>query len=276
MQITVGLFLFIFLLAFICEFIDASMGMGYGTILSPVLIIMGFDPVVAVPAILLSQAFGGFTASFFHHRFENVCFKRKSNDLKIVFAIVSFGIIAATVGVLTSVNISKTFLKTYIGILVIIMGIVLLLNRTFTFSWRKMVAVGILSSFNKAMSGGGFGPVVTGGQIISGQKAKQSVGVTTFAEAPICIVAFFTYLIVRTIKEVDIPILEMPASEFFSMLFSPQLFQWELLMALLLGSIIVSPFAAFTTTLVKEKLHYILGIMMLILGLWSLAKTYFS
>ena len=252
------------------------MGMGYGTILSPVLIIMGFDPVVAVPAILLSQAFGGFIASFFHHQFNNVSFKRDSNDLKIVFVIVGFGIIAVIAAVLVSVNISKTFLKTYIGILVIVMGIVLLLNRTFTFSWRKMVAVGILSSFNKAMSGGGFGPVVTGGQIISGQKPKQAVGVTTLAEAPICIVAFFTYLIVRTIKEVDVPILEMPASEFFSMLFSPQLFQWELLMALLLGSIIVAPFAAFTTKLTKEKLHYVLGILMLTLGIWTLFKTYFS
>ncbi|MEA3486252.1 MAG: sulfite exporter TauE/SafE family protein [Thermodesulfobacteriota bacterium] len=274
MEITVSLFLFIFALAFICEFVDASMGMGYGTILSPVLIIMGFDPVIAVPAILLSQAFGGFTASFFHHQFNNVSFKRDSNDLKIVFVIVGFGIIAVIVAVLISVNISTTFLKTYIGALVIIMGIVLLWNRTFTFSWKKMVAVGILSSFNKAMSGGGFGPVVTGGQIISGQKPKQAVGVTTLAEAPICIVAFFTYLIVRTIKEVDVPILEMPASEFFSMLFSPQLFQWELLLALLLGSIIVAPFAAFTTKLTKEKLHYVLGILMLILGLWTLYKTY--
>ena len=274
MEITVALFLWLFLLAFTCEFIDASMGMGYGTILSPVLIIMGFDPVIAVPAILLSQAFGGFTASFFHHQFNNVSFKRNSDDLKIVFVIVGFGIIAVIAAVFISVNISKTFLKTYIGILVIIMGIVLLLNRTFTFSWRKMVAIGILSSFNKAMSGGGFGPVVTGGQIISGQKPKQAVGVTTLAEAPICIVAFLTYLIVRTIKEVDVPILEMPASEFFSMLFSPQLFQWELLMALLLGSIIVAPFAAFTTKLTKDKLRYIVGTIIIVLGVWTLYKTF--
>ncbi|MCD6486476.1 MAG: hypothetical protein J7K35_04010, partial [Syntrophobacterales bacterium] len=91
---------------------------------------------------------------------------------------------------------------------------------------------------------------------------------------PICIVAFLTYLIVRTIKEVDVPILEMPASEFFPMLFSPQLFQWELLMALLLGSIIVAPFAAFTTKLTKDKLRYIVGTIIIVLGVWTLYKTF--
>ena len=155
MEITVGLFLFIFGLAFVCEFIDASMGMGYGTILSPVLIIMGFDPLIAVPAILLSQAFGGFTASVFHQQFENVSFKRNSEDLKVVLVIVGFGILATILAVLVSVNISKVFLKTYIGLLVIVMGVMLLLNRSFAFSFKKMVGVGILSSFNKAMSGGG-------------------------------------------------------------------------------------------------------------------------
>jgi len=29
-------------LPFLCEFIDSSLGMGYGTILSPILLLMGF------------------------------------------------------------------------------------------------------------------------------------------------------------------------------------------------------------------------------------------
>ncbi|MDY6787641.1 MAG: hypothetical protein SVK54_05905 [candidate division WOR-3 bacterium] len=55
------------MLAFICEFIDSSVSMGYGTILSPVLIILGFNPLVAIPAVLLSGNRGG-TASVFHHQ----------------------------------------------------------------------------------------------------------------------------------------------------------------------------------------------------------------
>jgi len=49
--------------AFLCEMIDSSLGMLYGTILSPVLIIAGFDPLMVVPSILFSQAIGGIIAS---------------------------------------------------------------------------------------------------------------------------------------------------------------------------------------------------------------------
>ena len=107
MEITVGLFLVLFVIAFVCEFIDSSLGMGYGTILSPLLIIMGFDPLVAVPAILLSQAFGGFTAAVFHHQFENASFSPRSRDFKIVFVISSFGLVATVAAALMALHISQ-------------------------------------------------------------------------------------------------------------------------------------------------------------------------
>ena len=275
MEITVGLFLALFAFAFACEFIDSSLGMGYGTILTPSLLIMGFDPLLVVPAVLLSQAFGGFWASVFHQQFKNVSFKSNSRDLKMVVIISGFGIIAAICAAFISTGIPKIALKTYIGILVSVMGVIVLINRPFRFSWGKMVAVGIVSAFNKGMSGGGFGPVVTGGQILAGQDHKAAIGVTTLAEAPICICGFLTYLIVRTAKEFTTPLLNMPISDFLHHMFSPKLFQWELILALLLGSILVAPFGAFTTRMLKkEKLHYILGTLIFVLGIWTLIKTW--
>ncbi|MCK4893430.1 MAG: sulfite exporter TauE/SafE family protein, partial [Calditrichia bacterium] len=172
MEVTVGLFLVLFGLAFLCEFIDSSLGMGYGTILSPTLIIMGFDPLVAIPAVLLSQAFGGFTASVFHHQFRNASFHPSSKDFKIVFVITSFGILATIIAAIISINLPKIVLKTYIGLLVLALGIIVLLKFKFNFSWKRIVSVGILSAFNKGLSGGGFGPVVTSGQILSGRGHK--------------------------------------------------------------------------------------------------------
>ena len=52
MEISVGTFLLLFVFAFGCEFIDSSLGMGYGTILTPSLLILGFDPLLVVPAVL--------------------------------------------------------------------------------------------------------------------------------------------------------------------------------------------------------------------------------
>lgn len=275
MEITVGTFLLLFGLAFFCEFIDSSLGMGYGTILSPVLIIMGFDPLVAIPALLLSQAFGGFTAAIFHHQFENADFSKGTRDLKIVFTVTSLGMIATILAACIALNIPRLYTKTYIGVVVLVMGIIMLSNRTFKFSWKKMLGIGILSSFNKSLSGGGFGPVVTAGQVIAGREHKGAIAATTLAEAPICTVGFLTYLIGRVIQEMDVSILKMPVSDFFTTMFSHKSFQWELVLALLLGSVFVAPFGAFTTKIIKtKKLSLILGVLVTLLGIWTLWKTY--
>jgi uncharacterized membrane protein YfcA len=42
------------ILAFFLEVVDASIGMGYGTLLTPVLLMIGFDPLQVVPAVLVS------------------------------------------------------------------------------------------------------------------------------------------------------------------------------------------------------------------------------
>ena len=42
-------------LAFILEAIDASFGMGYGTILTPTMLMLGFDAMQVVPAIIKNK-----------------------------------------------------------------------------------------------------------------------------------------------------------------------------------------------------------------------------
>ena len=59
-------------LAFVLEVVDASFGMGYGTILTPALLMLGFDALMVVPAVIASQLVGDFLAVFFHHQFKNV------------------------------------------------------------------------------------------------------------------------------------------------------------------------------------------------------------
>ncbi len=262
--------------AFLCEFIDASLGMMYGTVLSPVLIIAGFEPVLVVPSILLSQAVGGFTASIFHHRLRNVnlapktvnprvianklfelgcieSFKRvTTRDFKVSFCVSSLGIVATISAAMVAISIPKAFLKTYIGILVLVMGLILLLGPEFRFSWNKMVAVGLLSSFNKGLSGGGFGPVVTSGQVIAGRDGKSSVGATTFAEAPICIAGFLTFLITKGMSD------------------------WNLLIFLSIGALLGAPLGALLTSKFKseKRIKIVLGILTLVLGVWTLIKTW--
>jgi len=260
--------------AFVCELIDASLGMMYGTILSPVLIVAGFDPLIVIPSILFSQAVGGFAASMGHHWVRNVDFSVKSEvlkklsdlgyvdtfkagvstDLKVVFAVTCLGVLATGIAALTAVSIPKVALQTYIGILVLAMGVILLLRSRFAFSWKRILGIGILSAFNKGISGGGFGPIITSGQLISGRESKSSVGTTTLAEAPICITGFLVYLAKGGIAT------------------------WNLVLMLTAGALIgglVGPHvtAQFTS---ERKMRIILGILVTVLGVWIVVKTWLS
>lgn len=276
MVMTLGLFLIIIALAFVCEFIDASVGMGYGTIGAPVLIVMGFDPLFVIPAILLSQAVGGLAASLFHQRQRNVSFTSKSKDLKIFLIITGAGVLATIGAAILALNVPKMWLKTYIGVLVLGMGVLILLHLRLRFSYKMMIGVGVLSGFNKALSGGGFGPVVTGGQIISGHKAKRAIGVTTFAEAPICIIGFITYVVVKLIKQDPTPLLSRSVGNIARTVFSVSILRWDLIVALLIGVILVAPLGPLLTKqLAKMKWYYVIGPLIIVLGAWVLVKTFF-
>lgn len=182
-------------MAVVMEIIDSGLGMMYGTLLSPILILMGYNPKLVVPAILISQALGGATGAIGHHRRKNSDFSGLTRDLKISLAIIIPGIAACILGAYTGQIIPRFYMKLYIGVLVVAMGGLCLRPIYYDFSWKRMWGIGFLSGFNKALSGGGFGPVTATGKILGGVDPKVSVGTTTLAEVPICIVSFITWMI---------------------------------------------------------------------------------
>ena len=64
--------LLIFLAALGCEYLDSSLGMGYGTTLTPLLMLAGYAPLEIVPAVLLSELLTGLAAGAMHHRDGNI------------------------------------------------------------------------------------------------------------------------------------------------------------------------------------------------------------
>ena len=66
-------------LAFFAEYIDSTLGMGYGTMLTPLLMLLfGFEPLHVVPAVLLSELITGLLAGFTHHSMGNVNLKPRT------------------------------------------------------------------------------------------------------------------------------------------------------------------------------------------------------
>lgn len=270
MEATLTIFAAVAVISLICEYFDASIGMGYGTTLTPVLLIIGFLPLEVVPSVLLGQLAGGLVGGFFHHKIGNVKldfrqdeaikkrlltlgYMPRSLDSKVILVLAACGVIGALVAILFAINIPTLALQTYIGVLVLAIGIIILVrrNRETKLSWGKLIGIGLISSFNKGASGGGYGPLITGGQIVSGRETRNSIGSTTIAEALVCIVAFVGYLLITG----DI--------------------YWKLAAATSIGSIVAAPFAAMTVSKVStNKLKIIIGIATTILGTLTLVKTF--
>lgn len=258
-QLSIEMGLLVFFVALIAEYFDSSLGMGYGTSLTPVLLLLGFTPLQIVPMILLAELVSGLFAAFSHTKLGNVNFNIKdnregsSNHLKIALLLALCSVIGTVVAVFLAVNISPFHLKLYIGILITVIGLYIIFNskKDHPFSWKRIVGLGVIASFNKGLSGGGYGPVVTGGQILSGVNGKNAVAITSLAEGITCIVGFFLYIVAA--KEMD----------------------YILAPYLLLGAFISVPFSAITIKAVNEKrLKKFIGWATLFLGLLTLYKIF--
>jgi len=242
-------------LAFVCEFVDSSLGMGYGTSLTPILLLMGYEPLQVVPAVLFSEFVSGITAGFFHHSIRNVRFNRSSKDTKIVLALSSCAIIGTIVAVILTVELPAAILKSCIGVIVASMGLIILATRNhqIRFSWPRIVTLGAVASFNKGMSGGGYGPLVTGGQMLSGVGVKNAVGITSLSEGITCLVGIIVYSLYRS--QID----------------------WSLAPWLMAGAVLSVPVAAHTLKRISEnKAKIAVGILVLGLGALTLGKVYFA
>jgi len=264
--------LFVLLLAFVAEYVDSTLGMGYGTTLTPVLLLMGFEPLQVVPAVLLSELITGLLAGLAHHSAGNANFRpnlRKNGspddgagvlrrlrracprDLKIVILMAACSVIGTLAAVFVAVHLSKFYLKLYIGLMVFAIGLYLLLTRKHErrFSAKKLFGLGLIASFNKGMSGGGYGPVVTGGQILSGVSGKTAVAVTSLAEGLTCLVGFAAYLATRSIVD------------------------WRLFPYLCFGAVLSVPLSAYTVKRLKVgNLQTAISALTLGLGAWTLGN----
>ncbi|MFQ6107848.1 MAG: sulfite exporter TauE/SafE family protein [Thermoplasmata archaeon] len=240
------------ILAFIFQYTDASLGMGYGTSLTPLLLVMGFGLLEIVPALLLSQFVTGIVGGMFHHYFENVNLRLGSMDLKIAVVLTVFSIIGVGISVIAFVSLEEIFIQAYIGILVLSIGAVVLLTfeRTFVLTMKKIVGLGLFAAFNKGISGGGYGPIATGGQILSGVHSKSAIGIGSVAEgltSAVGAILFFFFVSGA---------------------------QWGLVPWLLLGGLASVPAAAFTVKKVHARnLRVIVGIAICALGIITLAKV---
>jgi uncharacterized protein len=193
-------------LSFLCELIDSMLGGGFGSILTPIFLLAGFELVMIVPMILISEIFTGLIAGGFHNSFGHV-------DKTVLKWLVPMAALGSITAVLLSIKVSKIVLSLYVGILILAMGILMLIKYVRSrngnsmesekkHNWRLPI-IGAVIGFNKSVSAGGFGPLATAGISWAGYDAKKSVGTTTLAEGIVCTVGLATYFITKGVPPIN-------------------------------------------------------------------------
>jgi len=291
---TIGFYVLFAVLALVCEYVDSALGGGYGTILVPVLLSFNVDLALIVPAVLFTEIWTGFGSAALHHYVGNVDFhirvKSKSKvppeeihanggtaldsakgniknqrerrieiskDFKISGILGLSGIFGGIAAAFLAITINATIIKTYIGVLVIIVGLLVFLKLKWKFSWWKISGIGLLAAFNKGLSGGGYGPLISSGQIIVERDPRKAVASTSLSEAVVCVAALIIYFTANGTT------------------LSPN-FGWFVL-ALLIGALASVPLAVLTVKKIPiKRLQPLIGVVTILLGIFVLAKTYLA
>lgn len=246
------------LLAFTLSYMSSIVGMGYGTIMVPILILLGLSPRKVVTGVLISQLMGNVAASITHHRLGTIVFRGRNSDHKHLFALTLSAVIAVIFAVLLGVRLSKTYTKVYIGLIIVLSGITVLItnrkyyNETGNRDSRLLLKLSILSfiaSFNKALTGAGYGPIIVPGQILLKVNARKAIALSLISEVIVNSIAIVFYFITDGI---------------------------DILLALTLavGTVLAAPLASITV----KKLDIILltrvmGIVTTVMGIVIIGKT---
>lgn len=193
---------FIIILAFFFQFIDSAAGMGFGTTITPILLLIGYSPLEVVPSLLIVQIISGFTASLGHKQYKNVkmSFSPLNRFTRVTFVAAAIGCTFVLLSIFLAyfaVEFSKFMITLYVSLLVIAVGIMALFEkekRGEKFKPKRFLGFAAVAGFNKGIGAGGYGPVLTLGLDLAEMEEKPAVGVSIFSESIVTVVGAIAFL----------------------------------------------------------------------------------
>jgi uncharacterized membrane protein YfcA len=222
------------LAAFVFETLDSASGMGFGATIGSLLLILGFDPLAVTPVLLLSEAATGITSGFFHNEFKNVEFGFGSESARettrALGLIVGLGVAAVVLSVVLAyfaIEVSGVFVQIYIGGVIVLIGVTTIVKKyvdpASEYRPRRLIGFAILAGLNKGITGSGYGPVLTLGEILSGVYEKSATAITSMAEGIVSLAGIAAFFGITAIG-IELNLVLLPsvfAGGFLAAIFSP-------------------------------------------------------
>ena len=236
------------------EIVAGSMGMGYGVICATILLMMNIDPRAISGSIHASETFTSAAGSISH-------FKLKNMDKELIKRLLVPAIIGTVVGALWLLYLGDEgsrwakFTKPFIAVYTIVLGVKILANG---FRGKvenkevKTIPLGLFAGFVDAFTGGGWGPLVTSSFIKNGHTPRYVIGVSTFTNFAITVVSTLIFITV------------------------PEAINWRIALGLVIGGVLTAPISALITSkLHTRKIFFIIGSLIVIMGLTTIYKAIF-
>ncbi|CAM3478737.1 sulfite exporter TauE/SafE family protein [Stackebrandtia soli] len=224
----------------LAQLIDGGLGMGYGVISTSLLLVAGLTPAAASASVHLAEIGTTLASGLSHWRFGNI-------DWKVVLFLAVPGGIGAFLGATALSQLSTESAAPWTSGILIVLGLVLLLrfsgslpplrvNRPRPGS-RFLTPLGFVAGAVDATGGGGWGPVATSTLLASGRlEPRKTIGSVSASEFIVTVAASLGF------------VLNLGGEQIL----------WPAAAALLVGGIIVAPFAAW---LVKTLPTWLLGVL---------------
>ena len=224
---------------FFAQFVDGSLGMGYGLTSSTLLIAVGLSPALASASVHLAELGTTAVSGIAHQRFGNV-------DWPTVRRIALPGAVGAFAGATFLSTISTAAAKPIAGGILFVLGVYVLLRflvgraprrKPGTPGLRMLLPLGVVGGFVDATGGGGWGPVTTPTLLADGRLAPNRViGTVNASEFLVALAASIGFLIGLGTAGID----------------------FGIVLALLAGGVIAAPLAAWVVRHLNAR---ILGVV---------------
>ncbi len=249
-------FLFLWVLVgLLGQLVDGALGMAYGVTTTSALVSVGVFPALASASVHTAEIFTTLASGASHVKIGNV---RRD----IVLPLITLGVPGGIAGAYLSTAIPSVPIKIIVGSILLTLGIVILRKfvrkpaphcKIYKPAPAFLRALGFVAGFIDAIGGGGWGPIATTTLVANDCEPCKAVGSVNAAE-------FF---------------ITISTTSAFIIFLGPGNFNWLIILGLVLGGLIIAPFAAvLTKKLPHRTLGILTGILIIILSTRTLLISF--
>jgi siroheme synthase-like protein len=241
------------LIGFGAQMVDGALGMAYGVSVTTCLLSMGvpaITPAIASASMHASEIFSTGSSSLVYMRYKNI-------NKKMFRILVWPGLVGAVIGVICVSFVSKEYfslIRPLVAIYTLILGVIIIKRAIMSTNKKnkskKLGPVAFSGGFLDSVGGGGWGPIVTSSLLAGGRHLRYAVGTSHLAKFFVALTSTITFF------------------------FFIGLTHWQIILGLIIGGMLASPFSIYLSTKIPVKKGLLLvGLVIIAISLKTIIQS---